>query len=143
MLKRLSDFFSLERCKGLQILQISKNAAKCAFSRYRSCRYSRERASQTFEVLHFIFSIISLLRSRNSAGSDERSAAIAPMLDLAQLSNHLTEGSFSAVSTATIARKDAVCGIFSRSTISAFLCTAQSEKLSGCSSRMLLIVYVV
>ena len=40
-------------------------------------------------------------------------APAEPMLALTQLSNYLTlEGSFSSVSTATIARKDACCSIF-------------------------------
>ena len=40
---RKTACLSLERCKGIQILQISKIPAKCVFSRYRSCPYSRER----------------------------------------------------------------------------------------------------
>ena len=33
-----------ERCESMKIVEISKNVKKCAISRYRSCRYSRERA---------------------------------------------------------------------------------------------------
>ena len=44
----------------MQILYISKNAAKLAFGRYRSCSYNRERASQSFDVIQFILSIQSL-----------------------------------------------------------------------------------
>ena len=54
-----------QRCKGLQILLIKKNAAKCVFSRYRSCRYSRERASQN--VGWFIRLFSSLLTSNSAA----------------------------------------------------------------------------
>ena len=55
------------------ILQISKNAEKCAYSRYRSCPYRRERASQS---LRWFIQFLQTLG-----------------------------GSFSAVSTATIATK--------------------------------------
>ena len=37
------EILSLERCESVKILY-SKNVKKCAISRYRSCRYSREQA---------------------------------------------------------------------------------------------------
>ena len=42
-----AKFLNLERCEGMQILQSSKNAKKCANSRYRSCPYREERALQS------------------------------------------------------------------------------------------------
>ena len=48
LLVTFAEILRFERCKGMQIMKISKDAAKCVFSRYRSCRYSRERAVQSF-----------------------------------------------------------------------------------------------
>ena len=55
-------YFEVGRCRSLQILKISKtcNAEKCANSRYRTRRYSRERASRSVEVISFIYSFASL-----------------------------------------------------------------------------------
>ena len=39
--RRNSNLVDLKKC----------NVAKCVFSRYRSCRYRRERASQKFQVI--------------------------------------------------------------------------------------------
>ena len=50
----------------------------------------------------------------NDHSGERVRALVEPMMSLTQLSNCLTlEGSFSSVSTATIARKDAFCSIFS------------------------------
>ena len=43
-----SEFLKLERCKRMQILWISKYAAKCVLVHYYSFRYSRERVLQIF-----------------------------------------------------------------------------------------------
>ena len=62
--QRFDAFFAeilrFERCKEEQSLQISRNPPKWAFVRYRTCPYSRERASQSLSVISFILSIRSL-----------------------------------------------------------------------------------
>ena len=50
-----AEILRSERCKSMKIVQISKNAAKWVFGCYRSCRYSRERASQKLRVISFMF----------------------------------------------------------------------------------------
>ena len=89
------EFLRSERCKGMQILYISKNAAKWAFDPYRSCRCSRERASQSLKVIQFIFSI----RSSGLAEQPARRPRSPPLTCEAELADALprieTPGNFS------------------------------------------------
>ena len=46
-LSKICKILKIKVARRMQILQISKNAAKCVFARYRSCRYRGERALQS------------------------------------------------------------------------------------------------
>ena len=117
-----------------------KNPAKWLFGRYRSCRYSRERASQSSRVISFHFSFVSLAGSGGLAMDAERALPLvrdpveeparglrgrwAELLITTQTfsyslkfefdPNHpqTLRGSFSAVSTATIATKYSFFQVF-------------------------------
>ena len=77
------------------IMQISKNPEKCAYSRYRSCPYKRERT---------------VFCRKN--GKIEYWTLVRIGLKKWNETPQILRGSFSAVSTATIARKDAFFRIF-------------------------------
>ena len=74
----------MERCKRIDILYISKNAEKCAYSRYLRRRYSRERASQSLEVIQIILSFASLGNARVelSANRQELAEVVQYIADL-------------------------------------------------------------
>ena len=54
VLTKLSWILISERRESMYILQISRIPEKCAYSRYRRCPDSRERASQSYEIVFFI-----------------------------------------------------------------------------------------
>ena len=63
-----AEILRSERCKSMKILKISKNVAKWLFGCYRSCRYSRERASQSLRVISFILQSTRYWVSTSAAG---------------------------------------------------------------------------
>ena len=58
------EIWAVQKYENLVNLEKSfKHAAKWVFGCYRSCRYSRERASQSLRVISFHFSFVSLRTS--------------------------------------------------------------------------------
>ena len=78
--KSISMYFGsfLPKDAFVLVFFISKNPEGCAYARYLRRRYSRERASQSLEVIQFMHSFASLPRPRPNRGRRRATRKRAP-----------------------------------------------------------------